>query len=152
MRSPPGDANATGWRIRSESPRVTVLTRRRLVSGAGLLWLPVLVAAIAILGAALDPPVAVPCGPTLFILVMLWPLPVERIRISEKRVAWKDRLLGHRFRTPLHRARVVVRTVGNERAIVLTDGGTEQLVALGPAEDVEALVEELHAALARAAG
>jgi hypothetical protein len=91
-----------------------------------------------------------PLGALGLIVAMLWPLPEERLSVTARHVRWKDRVFGSRFRASLGNTRLVTRSAGRERALLLTDVRTEQLLAMAAPEDVEAFIELLHAALTRA--
>ncbi len=153
LRRRRGDAERTGFRVVRSDAVETVLSRRRTTSGAGLLLLVPAAIAFAVLSGACGLRVTLPgLIPLLVIIVPLWPLPYERLHIDRERVTWKDRVLGDRFRAPLGDTRVVTRTAGAEKAIVLASRRGEQLLAMGAPEDVDALVSVLHDALTRARG
>lgn len=136
----------------SREGTATELRRRRIVSGVGLLFVFPIAFALALAAWAVGVRFALPIGGLVALVVLVWPLPHERIRITARRVVWRERLLGARFRAAPSATRIVTRTAGAERALLLSDGTTEHLVVLGPPEDVEALTDVLHEALARARG
>ena len=150
LRSRPGDAASTGWRVVHAKGTTTELRRPRLVSGRGLLLVFPIIFAIACAGWLFGAPFVMPLGALCLLVAMLWPLPEERLSVTARHVRWKDRALGSRFRASLDDTRLVTRSAGAERALLLTDGRTEQLLAMAAPEDVDALVELLHDALSRA--
>lgn len=150
LRSRPGDAASTGWRVVYAEGTTTELRRPRLVSGRGLLLVFPIMFAIACAAWLLGFQLALPLGPLALLVVMVWPLSEERLSVTAQHVRWKDRVLGSRFRASLGNTRLVARSAGPERALLLTDGHTEQLLAMAAPEDADALIELLHDALSRA--
>jgi hypothetical protein len=144
------DSRRLGW-IARRLPDATVFERRRTWSAAPhLLTLIMTCVALAAVGSFCGLRIYVPTGLLVLVLAMTWPLPVERIRIDRRGMRWKDRLLGHRFRVPIERVRIIVDAVGNERALSIADARTRHAVAVGDPADVQALADELSASIERA--
>lgn len=145
-----GSLEKTVWRIVRSEGATTVLRRRGVSRVGALLWVVPLVVGVGFVVSWLGLRVVIPTLPLALVVLMLWPLRNERLRITQDRVTWKDRLFGHRITVRPEEVRLVARPAGPEKALMLGDRRSEQLLATGAAEDVDALTHCLHDALQRA--